>query len=55
MKVFVYSKKTSKTIAVIKDVARVEESSNQTVTFITNSGEKFSFDTKQMKTTTYQN
>lgn len=54
MKVFVYSKKTSKKIATITHVITVEIEF-EFITFITISGEKFSFNTKEVKTTTYQN
>ncbi len=54
MKAFVYSKKTSKTVAIIKDVIRAEVYPGQ-IWFITKSGEKLVFSTKEFKTTTYQN
>ena len=55
MKVFVYSKKSSKKIATITNVIMVSTKQPGKITFITISGEEFSFDTKIMKTTTYQN
>lgn len=54
MKAFVYSKKTSKTIAVVRNVVRVEKYDNK-IMFITDSGERLIFDTSVVKTTTYQN
>lgn len=57
MKVFVYSKKTSKKIAEVKAVVSVncplEKGSK--IVIQTESGEVFKFDTKTMKTTIYQN
>lgn len=56
MKVFVYSKKTNAKIAIINNVEITRETSNDhSITFITRSGESFSFNTKEIKTTTYQN
>ena len=56
MKVFVYSKTTSNKIAEIKNVVTVQEPSvGNKIIFITESGEMFTFDTKEVKTTTYQN
>lgn len=55
MKVFVYSKKSSKKIAVIKDVVNVNTEEPGIIIFTTVTGEKFSFSTVTMKTTTYQN
>lgn len=56
MKVFVYSKKTSKKIAEIKNVCNVMECelANQ-ISITTYSGEIFKFDTNVVKTTSYQN
>lgn len=54
MKVFVYSKKTSKKIVTIVHVVAVEIEF-ESIIFTTASGEKFSFNTKEVKTTTYQN
>lgn len=54
MKAFIYSKKTSKTIAVIRDVTRVEIYKKE-ITFVTRSSERLTFDTSVVKTTTYQN
>jgi hypothetical protein len=55
MKVFVYSKKSSKKIATIKDVINVSTEIPGIIVFTTITGEKFSFDTFTMKTTIYQN
>ena len=56
MKVFVYSKKTSAKIATITSVCNVEfVRGSDIIIFTTFSGEKFSFNTKEVKTTTYQN
>lgn len=56
MKVFVYSKKTNAKIAEIKNVVTVQEPSvGNKIVFITDSGEMFTFDTKEVKTTSYQN
>ncbi len=56
MKVFVYSKKTSKKIAIVNNVKVVCETPEKcSISFVTNSGENFCFNTKEVKTTTYQN
>lgn len=56
MKVFVYSKKTSKKIAEIKQVGNVMECEvAEQILITTYSGETFSFNTNDVKTTTYQN
>ncbi|MBR4377329.1 MAG: hypothetical protein IKP50_00365 [Bacilli bacterium] len=56
MRVFVYSKKTSKTVAQINHVESVSEpEGGSLITFTTESGEHFSFNKKEVKTTTYQN
>ena len=55
MKVFVYSKKSSKKIATIQNVVNVNTESTGIIIFTAATGEKFSFDTATMKTTTYQN
>lgn len=56
MKVFVYSKKTSKKIAEIKQVCNVMECELAAQILITTySGETFTFDTNEVKTTSYQN
>lgn len=56
MKVFVYSKKTNAKIAEVKHVVTVQTpiASNKIV-LITESGEMFTFDTNEVKTTCYQN
>lgn len=54
MKVFVYSKKTSKKITTILRVTAVEEH-RDTITFTTESGERISFNTHEVKSTSYQN
>lgn len=56
MKVFVYSKKTSKKIAEVKDVVSVACFSNKNdILILTGSGETLKFDCQEVKTTTYQN
>lgn len=55
MKVFVYSKKSSKKIATIINVVAVSTAQPGKIIFKTISGEEFSFDTKTIKTTIYQN
>lgn len=56
MKVFVYSKKTNKSIAIIKNVVTVQElKASKKISFITESGETFDFDKTEVKTTSYQN
>lgn len=55
MKVFIYSKKTSKTLAVIKNVVKAEILFEDKILFTTDSGEKVMFDVKEVKSTTYQN
>lgn len=54
MKVFIYSKKTSKTLAVVKNVIRTETFEDK-ILFVTDSGERMVFNTKEVKSTTYQN
>ncbi len=54
MKVFVYSKKTSKKIAVIINVASIEVIEDKII-FCTETNETLSFDTSEVKTTIYQN
>lgn len=55
MKVFVYSKKTNARLAVIVEIVSVTLNSGHMITFVSNSGETFSFDTREVKTTSYQN
>lgn len=55
MKVFVYSKKSSKKIATITNVVMVSTKEPGKIILTTVTGEEFSFDTKTMKTTIYQN
>lgn len=56
MKVFVYSKKTSKKIAEIKQVCGVIECKlTAQILIIPYSGETFKFNTNEVKTTSYQN
>lgn len=55
MKVFVYSKKTNARLAVIMGIVSVTLNSGYMITFVSNSGETFSFDTREVKTTSYQN
>lgn len=54
MKVFVYTKSNSKKIATITDVSAVSHSGDS-VTFTSEDGVEFRFDTKKVKTTSYQN
>ena len=54
MKVFVYSKKTSEKIATITSVRTVEFiKEHNKIILTTMSGEQFSFNTKEIKTTAY--
>lgn len=56
MRVFVYSKKTSKKLAQINDVVNVKiNSKKKLIVLRTVSGEVFEFNTIEVKTTTYQN
>ena len=55
MKVFVYSKKTNARLAVIVGIVSVNLNAGHMITFTSNSGETFSFDTREVKTTSYQN
>lgn len=56
MKVFVYSKKSSKKVAAIVEVVNVKEiKSERLLTCTTVSGETFTFNTCEVKTTIYQN
>lgn len=56
MKVFVYSKKTSKKIAEIERVGNVMECEvAEQILITTYSGETFKFNTNDVKTTAYQN
>ena len=56
MKVFVYSKKSSKQIASINHVKEVsEDRKNGRIFFITETGERLDFDIKNVKSTIYQN
>lgn len=56
MKVFVYSKKTSKKIAEIEQVVNVMECKLTVQILITTyRGETFKFNTNEVKTTSYQN
>lgn len=56
MKVFVYSKKTSKKIVEIKQVKSVTEyNADEVLVISTYSGETFEFNTNKVKTTSYQN
>lgn len=54
MKVFVYDKKTSNTVAIIKNVTDVSES-NKRIHITTSDNKSYSHDTKQVKTRIYQN
>lgn len=56
MKVFVYSKKTSKKIAEFNQVGNVMVCEvTEQILITTYSGETFNFNTKEVKTTAYQN
>lgn len=56
VRVFVYSKKTSKKLAQINDVVNVKiNSKKKLIVLRTVSGEVFEFNTIEVKTTTYQN
>lgn len=56
MKVFIYSKKTSKKLVIIKNVVMVQTiTSNKKIQVVVDSGEIFEYDTTQVKTTIYQN
>lgn len=56
MKVFVYSKKTSKKIVEVKQACCVMEYDNaEQIIIVTYSGETFKFNTSDVKTTAYQN
>lgn len=55
MKVFVYSKKSSKKIATIINVINVSTKEPRKIIFTAVTGEEFSFDTTVIKTTIYQN
>lgn len=56
MKVFVYSKKTNKKIATVNNVRTIRETPTKClISFITSSSENFCFDTREVKTTSYQN
>ena len=56
MKAFIYSKKTSKTIATVINVKEVKViSKKHIVRIITDSDEKIEFDTRDVKTSIYQN
>jgi len=55
MKVFVYSKKTNVRLAVIVGIVSVSLNAGHQIIFTSNSGETFAFDTREVKTTSYQN
>lgn len=56
MKVFIYSKKTSKKIATLTDIIEVRCNGEKNEIMFTNEdSECFAFDTTQVKTTSYQN
>lgn len=55
MKAFVYSKITSKKIATIHNVIEVRSMPDDKVVFITADKETFTFDTREVKATAYQN
>ena len=54
MKVFVYDKKSSKLVACITKVNCVKEDQNSII-FITDRGDIHKFNSRQVKSTTYQN
>lgn len=56
MKVFIYSKKTSKKLITITDVIMVQIlPHDKKIQIVVDSGEIFEYDTTQVKTTIYQN
>ena len=55
MRAFVYSKVTNKKIAQINNVIDVQSPGEDKVIFITDKEEKFIFNTREIKATTYQN
>lgn len=55
MKVFVYSKNTSKKLLTVNDVVKVETPGNHRILLTTADGDMLGFDTKVVKTTIYQN
>ena len=56
MKVFVYSKKTNQKLAQVNNVVGVDTNSKKNEIMIhTSSEETFTFNTKEIKTTIYQN
>lgn len=56
MKVFVYSKKTSKKLATITSVVAIHAKSGENaIQIVADSGETFEFNTNVVKTTAYQN
>lgn len=56
MKVFIYSKKTSKVLAIIKHVASVTKSPNgENFSIVDNEGNEYDYKIKDVKTTIYIN
>ena len=55
MKVFVYSKRTNAKVAQVNNVVEVDTSKKGEIKFKTSSDETFTFNTKEIKTTVYQN
>lgn len=55
MKAFIYSKVTNRKIATLTDVVDVQSPGNDKVVFVTAQDEKFTFNTQEIKATTYQN
>lgn len=55
MRAFAYSKVTSKKIATIENVISVRPEGDHKIVFQTTENETFTFDTREVKTTTYQN
>lgn len=54
MKVFIYDKKTSKVVRVIRNVVEVRDN-KQTIWYIDDAGERYCVDKKLFKSTAYQN
>lgn len=55
MKVFVYSEKTNQKVAQVNNVVGVDTSMKNQIKLKTSSDETFTFNTKEIKTTVYQN
>lgn len=55
MKCFVYTKNGNKKVAIIQDVVTVSQPNRNEIVFTTRTGTVFTFNTKEFKTTSYQN